>query len=90
MALSNVQPRPDEMMSSPLSPHGTDVPYARHTTADAYPSYMATTVPCALPYISHFINAINGESYPGEEALYSSMNYGYIQTMEVPGPTRAH
>jgi len=55
-AYPNLHPLPDEMM---LSSHGTDVPYARPTTAEAY---MATTVPCTLLSITHFIDAINEES----------------------------
>lgn len=54
-AYPNLHPLPDEMM---LSLHGIDVPYDRPTTAEAY---MAITVPCALPSITHFIDAINGE-----------------------------
>ncbi|KAK7937558.1 uncharacterized protein PG986_014426 [Apiospora aurea] len=58
-AYSNLHPLSDEMMMSPLSPHGINVLYARPTTAEAY---TATTVPCTLSSITHFIDAINEES----------------------------
>ncbi|KAK7997715.1 hypothetical protein PG989_005755 [Apiospora arundinis] len=63
------------MTLSPLLPHGPDLPYARLTTVEAY---VATTVPCTLPSITHFIDAINGESYPGEKTFYPSVNYDYM------------
>ncbi|KAK8127916.1 hypothetical protein PG984_009024 [Apiospora sp. TS-2023a] len=67
---------PDDMMLPP---------YATITTAEGYSSYMATTVPCTLPSMTHFSDAIKRESHPGEESLYPSMNYGYVPSMEVPG-----
>ncbi|KAK8069760.1 hypothetical protein PG994_006376 [Apiospora phragmitis] len=82
MTYSNYPPPPEEMM---LPPYGTAAPYAPITTAEGYSSYMATTVPCTLPSMTHFSDAIKRESYPGEESLYPSMNYGYVPSMEVPG-----
>ena len=49
-AYPNLHPLPDEMM---LSSHGTDVPYARPTTAEAY---MTTTVPFTLPRTSSMLS----------------------------------
>ncbi|KAK7997726.1 hypothetical protein PG989_005766 [Apiospora arundinis] len=58
-AYPNLHPLLDDMTLSPLLPHGPDVPYARLTTVEAY---VATTVPCKLLSITHFIDAIIEES----------------------------
>lgn len=74
-------PPPDEMM---LPPYSTAQPYQTMTTAETYPSYMATTVPSTLPSITHFNDAIKREPYP-EESLSPYMNYGYLPGMDMSG-----
>lgn len=74
-------PPPDEML---LPPYGTAQPYQAMTTAEAYPSYMATTMPSTLPSITHFNDAIKRESYP-EESLSPYMNYGFLPSIDMSG-----
>ncbi|KAI0129586.1 hypothetical protein BJ170DRAFT_281055 [Xylariales sp. AK1849] len=74
-------PPPDEML---LPPYGSAQSYQPMTTAEGYPSYMATTVPCTLPSMTHFSDAIKREAYP-EEALSPYVNYGYVPGMDVNG-----
>ncbi|KAI0175241.1 hypothetical protein BJ166DRAFT_587984 [Pestalotiopsis sp. NC0098] len=75
-------PPPDEML---LAPYGAAQPYqTAMTTADAYPSYMATTMPSTLPSITHFNDAIKRESYP-EESLSPYMNYGFLPGIDMSG-----
>jgi hypothetical protein len=76
-------PPPDEML---MAPYGSAQPYQAMTTAEAYPTYMATTVPCTLPSMTHFSDAIKRETYPGEESMPSYMNYGFVPGMEVHAP----
>lgn len=72
-------PPPDEML---LPPYGSAQPYQPPmTTAEGYSNYMATTVPCTLPSMTHFSDAIKREPYHGEEAMSPYMNYGYVQGM---------
>ncbi|KAH9907354.1 hypothetical protein F4778DRAFT_534251 [Xylariomycetidae sp. FL2044] len=68
-------PPPDELMpSSYSSAHA----YHPMTTGDGYPSYMSTTtVPCTLPSMTHFSDAIKREAYP-EEGISPYMSYGYM------------
>jgi hypothetical protein len=74
-------PPPDEVL---LPPYGSHQSYHPMTTADGYPSYtMATTVPCTLPSMTHFSDAIKREAYP-EEAMSPYMNYnGFVPSMDV-------
>jgi hypothetical protein len=76
-------PPPDEMM---LAPYGSTQPYPTMTTADAYPTYLAATVPVTLPPMNHFSDAIKRETYPSEESLSPYMNYGFIQGIDVNAP----
>ncbi|KAI1846072.1 hypothetical protein JX265_000995 [Neoarthrinium moseri] len=73
-------PPPDEML---LPPYGSAQAYHPMTTADGYPSYIATTtVPCTLPSMTHFSDAIKREPYP-EESLSPYMNYGFVPGMDM-------
>jgi hypothetical protein len=73
-------PPPEEML---LPPYGNTQSYHPMTTADGYPSYMATTtVPCTLPSMTHFSDAIKREPYP-EESLSPYMNYGFVPGMDM-------
>jgi hypothetical protein len=78
MAYSTYPP-PDEML---LPPYGSTQSYHPMTTAEGYPSYMAATVPCTLPSMTHFSDAIKREAYP-EESLSPYMSYGYVPGMDV-------
>ena len=75
-------PPPDEML---LPPYGTAQPYQAMTTGEGYPNYMATTVPCTLPSMTHFSDAIKREPYPAEESVPPYMNYSYVHGMP-PNP----
>ncbi|RYP76477.1 hypothetical protein DL771_001711 [Monosporascus sp. 5C6A] len=80
-------PPPDEML---LPPYGTAQPYQPMTTAEGYPNYMATTtVPCTLPSMTHFSDAIKREPYPHEESMSPYINYGYVHGM-TPSPYDQH
>ena len=70
----SVYPPPDEML---LPPYGSAAPYHPITTAEAYPAFMASTVPCTLPSMTHFRDAIKREAYP-EESLSPYVHYGYV------------
>ncbi|KAI1411026.1 hypothetical protein F5Y13DRAFT_65711 [Hypoxylon sp. FL1857] len=73
-------PPPDEMI---LPPYNSAQPYHHPiTTGEGYPSYMASSVPCTLPPMTHFNDAIKRESYP-EEPISSYMNYGFVPGMDV-------
>ncbi|KAI8631074.1 hypothetical protein F5Y19DRAFT_21445 [Xylariaceae sp. FL1651] len=72
-------PPPDEMM---VAPYSSAQPYHAMTTAEGYPNYMATTVPCTLPPMTHFSDAIKRETYPPEESMSPYMNY-YMPGMDV-------
>lgn len=74
-------PPPDEML---LPPYGSAAPYHPITTAETYQPYMASTVPCTLPSMTHFSDAIKREAYP-EESLSPYVHYGYVQGVEVNG-----
>ncbi|KAI2633470.1 hypothetical protein GGS21DRAFT_491197 [Xylaria nigripes] len=77
-------PPPDEMMGTSYS---SAQPYHAITTAEGYPGYMATTVPCTLPPMTHFNDAIKREPYHGEEAMSSPyVNYYLPMEMNAPGP----
>lgn len=67
-------PPPDEML---LPPYSSAQPYHPMTTTEGYPNYMATTVPCTLPSMTHFSDAIKREAYP-EESMSPYMNYGFV------------
>jgi hypothetical protein len=72
---SSSYPPPDEML---LPPYGSAQPYHAMTTAEGYPSYMATTVPCTLPSMTHFSDAIKREAYSTEESMSPYMSYGFM------------
>lgn len=75
-------PPPDEML---LPPYGSTAPFHPITTAETYPTYMASTVPCTLPPMTHFNDAIHKrEAYP-EESLSPYVHYGYVSGVEVNG-----
>ena len=81
-------PPPDEML---LPPYGSQQPYPTITSADAYPSYMATTVAVTLPPMNHFSDAVKRESYPHEGGLSPYMNYGFMPPgIDVNAPTYDH
>ncbi|KAI0168978.1 hypothetical protein GGR52DRAFT_499186 [Hypoxylon sp. FL1284] len=76
-------PPPDEMI---LPPYGSAPPYhGAITSAEGYPSYMATTVPCTLPSMTHFSDAIKRETFQQEEAMPPYMNYPFVHGMDVNG-----
>ncbi|KAI0155170.1 hypothetical protein GGR57DRAFT_501762 [Xylariaceae sp. FL1272] len=75
-------PPPDEMM---VAPYSTAQPYHAITTSEGYPSYMANSVPCTLPPMTHFSDAIKRETYHQEEPMSPYMNY-YMPSMEVNAP----
>jgi hypothetical protein len=66
-------PPPEEMI---VQPYSSPQSYHTMTTAEAYPNYMASTLPCTLPSMTHFSDAIKREPYTGEEAMppYPYMN----------------
>ncbi|KAI1388007.1 uncharacterized protein F4822DRAFT_430761 [Hypoxylon trugodes] len=74
-------PPPDEMI---LPPYGSAQPYHPITTGEGYPSYMASSVPCTLPPMTHFNDAIKRETYP-EESMSSYMSYGFVPAVDVHG-----
>ena len=74
-------PSPDEVM---VPPYGSTAPYHPITSAEGYPAYMASTMPCTLPPLTHFSDAIKREAYP-EESLSPYVNYGYVSGVEVNG-----
>lgn len=76
-------PPPDEIMGTPYS---AAQPYHAMTTAEGYPSYMATAVPVTLPPMTHFNDAIKRETYPGEEPMSPYMNYYMPVEVNAPGP----
>ncbi|OTB02178.1 hypothetical protein M426DRAFT_13758 [Hypoxylon sp. CI-4A] len=72
-------PPPDEM----ILPHYNSAHYHHPmTTGDGYPSYMAPSVPCTLPPMTHFNDAVKREAYP-EEPMSSYMNYNFVSGMDV-------
>ncbi|KAI1100101.1 hypothetical protein F4804DRAFT_348842 [Jackrogersella minutella] len=72
-------PPPDEMI---LPPYSSAQPYHHPiTTSESYSNYMATTVPCTLPPMTHFNDAIKREPYPTEEPL-SYVGYGFVSGMD--------
>ncbi|KAI1325041.1 hypothetical protein F5Y16DRAFT_379117 [Xylariaceae sp. FL0255] len=74
-------PPPDEMMVAPYS--AAQPSYHAMTTAEGYPSYMASSaVPCTLPPMTHFSEAIKREAYHPEEMS----PYYYMNNMEVNAP----
>ncbi|KAI1399547.1 hypothetical protein F4819DRAFT_464592 [Hypoxylon fuscum] len=74
-------PPPDEMI---LAPYSSAQPYHHPmTSAEGYPNYMATTVPCTLPSMTHFSDAIKRETYPPEDTMSPYMNYGFVPGMDV-------
>ncbi|GAP88395.2 putative transcription factor bZIP [Rosellinia necatrix] len=75
-------PPPDEIMGTPYS---SAQPYHAMTTAEGYPSYMASTVPCTLPPMTHFHDAIKRE-YAGEENMSPYVNYYVPMDVNAPGP----
>ncbi|KAI1079963.1 hypothetical protein F5B20DRAFT_541762 [Whalleya microplaca] len=79
---SSAYPPPDEML---MHPYNSAQPYQPITTAETYSNYMATTVPCTLPPMTHFSDAIKREPYP-EESMSPYMNYGYMPGMGVSAP----
>lgn len=76
-------PPPDEIMGAHYS---SAQPYHAMTTAEGYPSYMATAVPCTLPPMTHFNDAIKRETYPGEEPMSPYMSYYMPVDANAPGP----
>ncbi|KAK7956505.1 uncharacterized protein PG986_005727 [Apiospora aurea] len=88
MTYSDYPPPPDEML---LPPYGTAAPYEPIATAEGYSSYMKTTVPCTLPSMTHFSDAIKRESYPGEDPSYPTTGLGeenYGQPVTYPDPNQ--
>lgn len=83
MAYSSYPP-PDEML---MPPYGSAQPYQAMTAAEGYQTYMAaTTVPCTLPSMTHFSDAIKRETYPGEDSMSPYISYGFVPGMEVNAP----
>ncbi|KAH8666398.1 hypothetical protein BX600DRAFT_461658 [Xylariales sp. PMI_506] len=80
-AYPSYPPPPEEMM---LPPYGNAQPYQPMTTAESYSNYMATTMPCTLPSMTHFSDAIKRETYP-DESLSPYMSYGFVPGLEVNG-----
>ncbi|KAI0553119.1 hypothetical protein F4679DRAFT_532014 [Xylaria curta] len=76
-------PPPDEIMGAQYSSAQS---YHAMTTAEGYPSYMASTVPCTLPPMTHFNDAIKREPYPGEEPMSPYMSYYMPVEVNAPGP----
>ncbi|ORY61332.1 uncharacterized protein BCR38DRAFT_487089 [Pseudomassariella vexata] len=76
---SSYPPPDDSGMMIP--PYGSAQSYHPMTTADGYPNY---TMPCTLPSMTHFSDAIKRETYPSDETLSPYMNYGYMPGVEVP------
>ncbi|KAL7621912.1 hypothetical protein AAE478_007412 [Parahypoxylon ruwenzoriense] len=84
MGYSAYPPPPEDMI---LPPYNSAQPYHHPiTTSEAYPSYMATTVPCTLPSMTHFSDAIKRETYPPEDSMSPYMNYGFVPGIDVNGP----
>ncbi|KAI0419322.1 hypothetical protein F5X98DRAFT_334766 [Xylaria grammica] len=76
-------PPPDEIMGTPYS---AAQPYHAMTTAEGYPSYMATAVPVTLPPMTHFNDAIKRETYPGEEPMSPYVSYYMPVEVNAHGP----
>ncbi|KAI1132791.1 hypothetical protein F5Y10DRAFT_230124 [Nemania abortiva] len=80
-------PPPDEIMGGHYS---SAQPYHAMTTAEGYPSYMATAVPVTLPPMTHFNDAIKRETYAGEEPMSPYMNYYMPVDVNAPGGPYDH
>ncbi|KAI9151901.1 Transcription factor radR [Paramyrothecium foliicola] len=77
-------PAPDEIL---MAPYGTAPTYPAMTTADSYPSYMASsTVPVTLPSMTHFSDAIKRDAYPSDESMNPYMSYGFVPGVDVSVP----
>ncbi|KAH8164430.1 hypothetical protein CIB48_g3797 [Xylaria polymorpha] len=76
----------DRERSNTPPPFISAQPYHAMTTAEGYPGYMATTVPCTLPPMTHFNDAIKREPYPGEEPMSPYMSYYMPVEVNAPGP----
>ncbi|KAJ1338389.1 DNA-binding transcription factor-like protein [Microdochium nivale] len=73
-------PAPDEML---LPPYGNTQTFHPMTTADGYPTYIASTVPCTLPSMTHFSDAIKRETYQTDDSMSPYMNYGFIPGIDI-------
>lgn len=80
-------PPPDEMT---VAPYSSAQPYHAMTTAEPYPSYMTPTVPCTLPPMTHFSDAIKRDPYPSEDSMSPYVNYYVPVDVNVPGPYDHH
>jgi hypothetical protein len=80
-------PPPDEMT---VAPYSSAQPYHAMTTAEPYPSYMTPTVPCTLPPMTHFSDAIKRDPYPSEDPMSPYVNYYVPVDVNVPGPYDHH
>ncbi|KAI1159590.1 hypothetical protein F5B18DRAFT_636061 [Nemania serpens] len=76
-------PPPDEIMGTHYS---SAPPYHAMTTAEGYPSYMTTAVPCTLPPMTHFNDAIKREPYSSDEPMSPYMPYYMPVDVNAPGP----
>ncbi|KAI2617803.1 hypothetical protein GGR54DRAFT_197722 [Hypoxylon sp. NC1633] len=76
-------PSPDDAI---LPPYGSAQPYPTMTNGESYSNYITTPVPCTLPPMTHFHDAIKREPYPAEESVSSYMNYGFVHGIDVNAP----
>lgn len=76
-------PAPDEML---LPPYGNTQTFHPMTTVDGYPTYIASTVPCTLPSMTHFSDAIKRETYPTDDSMSPYMNYGFVPGIDISAP----
>lgn len=73
-AYSAYPPPPEDIL---IPSYGASQPY-RAVTTEAYPDYLASTVPVTLPSMTHFSNAIKcvSSNYATEDSLSPYINYG--------------
>ncbi|KAI1816565.1 hypothetical protein GGS20DRAFT_583392 [Poronia punctata] len=83
-------PPPDEMA---VPPYSSGQSYHGMTSAEAYPSYMASSVACTLPPMTHFSDASGGvkrEAYPSDDPMSPYVNYYVPVDVNAPGPYDHH
>jgi hypothetical protein len=81
-AYSSYPPPPEDMLLAPYHHQSY-----RPMTTEAYPDYLATTVPVTLPSMTHFSDAVKRESVYGEDTgLSPYVTYGgYLPGLDMNG-----
>lgn len=69
-------PPPEEVL---INPYGAAQPYPTMTSAESYPTYLATAMPVTLPSMTHFNDAIKNSS----DGLSPYMHYGFMPSIDI-------